>query len=481
VVDEGSFTLDRAAAAAKLEAFRYADPTQWLIVVIEALVGLGATCVEVNRAGGKRLHVRAGGVALDQPQQRLLELHSYAVGQARDPCERALGRLAIGLDMALGGDPNACATITHGPIAITLRGREPAKLKAAEQRAPTGALWLTLAGAWARSDERDRALIHLCAAVRYAELEVRLDGPWISRHRRQWFTCPAANAEGPGFRVRVGLDEEHDRDGVLELWTAGVCVERRPLDGFASCAVVELDTPRRDLGQIAIVDDATVEQAFAAVEQGRQVVLAALADADASWTTATRPPEWPPARVDRALGRPVRAERPGVAPDPLWLLALSGKIAAGSYVNQLPLIFGWLCMGISVMTIPGACVMLVAEGAGPIPLIVALTTGLIGALICRPLWLAARHAIVARDHGHRAHATIEAITRVNALQAVVEWRFTDLEGRERQGRSFRRPIELATHWSVGERILVYYVVDRPERSWWRADVGPPRPSPFTRL
>jgi hypothetical protein len=479
-IDEGSFTLDPAAAAAKLAEFRYADRTQWPIIVLEALVGLGATQVDVTRAGAKHLHIRAWEVTLDRPQQRLLELHSYAVGQARDPCERALGRLAIGLDMALGGATHAQATLAHGPITITLRGREPAIIGAAEDRVSSGSLWLTLTGAWARSSELDSALIHLCAAVRHAEIGVRLDGQGISQHPREWYTGPAANAEGPGFRVRVGLDEEQDRDGVLELWTAGVCVERRPLAGFASCAVVELDTPRRDLGQIAIVDDATVEQALAAVERGRQVVLTALAQADASWDSTTRPPEWPPARVDRALGRPVRTEQPGVAAVPLGLLPLSVKIAAGSFVAQVRLFCGWLGMGMGVLAIPGVMVMTFAEGAGPIPLMAALATALIGAMMCSPSWQAAHNAIVARDRGLRAHASIEAITRVNGLQAIVEWRFTDHEGRERRGRSFRRLIEDASRWTVGERILVYYGDDQPQRSWWRADVGPPRRSSFTR-
>jgi len=111
-IDDGVFTLDPAAAAAKLEAFTYADRSYYLVPIVEGLLGLGAREVAVDMSI-KDLAIRGRGIQLDAPAERLRELYAHALSGGGGPQSRALGRIAVGLDMMLGGSPTTSVELRY--------------------------------------------------------------------------------------------------------------------------------------------------------------------------------------------------------------------------------------------------------------------------------------------------------------------------------------------------------------------------------
>jgi hypothetical protein len=472
-IDEGSFTLDPAAAAAKLAEFRYADRTLLLIPIVEGLFRLGATRVEVEtNPVGRRLRVRATGITLPEPERSLANLHAYGLAQPRDPLEQALRRLVIGLDMALAEDLADRAQIACGSACFELRSRQ-APVAIARAPLPTDTLELILSNPRPWWKARARVLEHLRAAVRHARVVAIIDSRQVSGHPREWFATETA--EGPGFRVFVGLEQREDTDGLVELWTAGICVERRSWGGFASRAVIELDAPRRDLCQLAIVDDPVVEQALAVVDWARASVLEQLEHAEAGWTAKVpRVPEWPPERVDRALGRVVRGDarrvqqtrlaggslffEAGFDPPGAGLAFCLGFFSAPGLLSA-PSFFSFSQLGSSV---------------------VYAVSGLLIVTLCGPTLWALYTAVAARNTGETVEATITTFEVDRLHRAThgtndvvrISWTFHDHNRVLRTGHSFRRPRLDALHWGVGEKIVVYYHRRNPNRSWWQADIGP---------
>jgi len=84
-----------------------------------------------------------------------------------------------------------------------------------------------------------------------------------------------------------------------------------------------------------------------------------------------------------------------------------------------------------------------------------------------------KRVIRARDHGLRTHATVTGIEEsAPSLSSRVLWSFEDQAGVERSGRSAMREIAEAKLWLPGETIAVHYHPERPNDSWWEADIGP---------
>jgi hypothetical protein len=313
-VDEGSFSLDTAAAASKLDAYQYADRSTYLIPIAEAAAGLDAQRVSVT-AHGEDLLITIEGVTLREPAKFLTAPFTQLSGADLDRTGRALGRLGVGLHMALGDASIDRIAVSHGSpsgmlVAEYRRGAAPRLAR----REPEGRdqLRIFIDRPWteaiARLGMKDRELEHLRAAVRHSSHAFELDGHVISGHPRRWDYLDGGSE--PGFRYETGLEQVGENASAIELWSEGICVETLLIPGFGFRAVVWLETFRRDLSQLTIVRDTTVNAALAAVEEARNKALATLAQHDATWATSQRPSHWPKARVDRVLGRPVREPSP---------------------------------------------------------------------------------------------------------------------------------------------------------------------------
>lgn len=328
-VDEGSFTLDPLAAAAKMEAFRYADRSRYLIPIVEALHGLEATRVAVT-GEGVDFTVQASAIDLPEPSRALFELYSCALGRADAPLGRALARLAVGVDMGLGHGSIERIVISYGTgrATITAEFRAGAAPKIVRGPAgPAGSLRVFVDRPWSSTFASDgtakRELEHLRNALRYSRRPLTIDGELASQQAREWWR--ARQGEGEGYRFELGIEQTGERASELELWTAGVQIDRIPLPGIAVRGALHLDAPRRDLSQMQVIRDALVEDALADIEEAREELLEALERADEGWTYE-RPSEWPMPRVDRVLERSERAPATAAAAKKDSVAALLGSL-----------------------------------------------------------------------------------------------------------------------------------------------------------
>lgn len=128
-VDEGGFTLDAAAAVAKLDAFAYVDRSVYLLPMVEGLIGLGARAIVIETEGED---LRVGGLGLQLDAERwFAELYSCAIGTPTEGSGRAIARLAIGLDMLLGSGTVKSVRMSYSrpshAIIGEYRHREPAR------------------------------------------------------------------------------------------------------------------------------------------------------------------------------------------------------------------------------------------------------------------------------------------------------------------------------------------------------------------
>ena len=266
-VDEGGFTLDATAAAAKMSAFRYADTNWFLIPLVEALHMLDCREIAIEMEG-EDLSIRALNVTLTEPQELFNQLYAHAFGDNKD---RALGRLAVAVDMILADPQTKHVTLSYSSnsrehVAVYRQRRAPELSEADPGVIRELRVFVERALINSRDAQLD-SLAHLRAAVRHSPRSISLEGEIISQHERAW--SEVIEGEGEGCRFRVGLSE--DRASSVELWANDLCVDRLDLPGLE--AVIELAAPRRDLSQMKVVRNADLERAVAAVEQARVELL----------------------------------------------------------------------------------------------------------------------------------------------------------------------------------------------------------------
>jgi hypothetical protein len=246
VVDDGEFTLDPAAAAAKLAAFSYADRTRYLLPIVEGLVGLGARAIELETVG-EDLRIRGRGLRLGHAPRYFTDLYAQALGSRGDEHERAFGRIAIGLNMVLGDEKTKRVRLRYSGASAGVVAEY--RLGEAPQLGRTdvdviGELNILIDHAWLHFEGRTKALTHLRAAVRFSDRDISLDGEPISRCPRDWFET--LRGEGPGYRFTAGLEQSDEAPVQIELWTAGVCVGTLASRSKAfSAAIVPCPRPRR--------------------------------------------------------------------------------------------------------------------------------------------------------------------------------------------------------------------------------------------
>lgn len=468
-VDEGGFSLDPAAAAAKLAVFKYADRGAWMVPIVEGLIGLGARELVIET---RRTHVtiRALETPLANPKQDLEALYSHALGHSSDTRARALGRIAVGVDMILGDSPRISVRLSHGDASsctvAEYRWRAAPQLRS-DPPGRVGELEVSVhrpiaAGSIAPSTE----LAQLDAAVRFSPTKITIDGGLASREPRNW--SDSVRGEGPGYQFRAGLEPWSKSSARIELWSNGVRVDAIALSGGVFTGVIELDNPRRDLSQMKVVHDEVVEVAVAAVNQARADMRERLASASSE---SRLPAEWDPACVAFALGRTG-------PPDEL----LAGRQIQRRAIRAVELTahhFPGLTITAALVLVFCLFVVLIGWQEHYYGLhvgVAKVVATVVGAwsLLCLP----ARRRVRLRDHGARTHAQIVDIERQpskpRAPLACVVWSFVDAAGTLRRGSSKPRPLAEAERWHVGETITIFYDPRDSDLSVWEADFGPRR-------
>lgn len=312
-VDEGSFSIDATAAAAKLLGFQYLDRSAYLIPIAEAGAGLDAQRVSLTTRGAD-LRITFEGVHVRDAAEWLASAFRRRRGEGDGDrrANRALARLGVGLDMALGHASIDRIAISYSTdqhmLVAEYRPDRPPRLSRRDPERP-GTLQIFVDRPWTARLAAEHPvrgeLDQLRAAVRHAQTRFEIDGELVSNATRLWEFV--SRGHGEGYRYECGIEAWSDSPSAIELHAEGICVDTIAGSHIAFRAVVQLDEADRDISQAKVIHDEVVTAALEAVETARSQALLALQQQDARWSGATRPSQWSEARVDRILGRPERA------------------------------------------------------------------------------------------------------------------------------------------------------------------------------
>ena len=311
VLGEHSFTLDHAASASKMYAFRYTDRSLYLLPLLEAIHTLGATKVTIDLVGPDLL-LRAEGVALPAPVENLSALYDHALEPSADPLERALARLGVGLDMALGFDAIERVGVVYStkrdmfvaefrprksPRFVRHDPETPGELQVLVDRPNTSGI---------RPDVSQAELRHLRKAVENSKHPVFVEGEAIAQTPRSGTFARSGRIGACTYEAFLIKDEE---PSVIELWTGGIRVDTLAPSGRGLLAEIHLDAPARDVSQIKVARDPTVK---AALEEHEHVQAELVQLRDARRSENAQSQESPAAR--RSSGT-------------LWLVIVLGLVA----------------------------------------------------------------------------------------------------------------------------------------------------------
>jgi hypothetical protein len=305
-VDAGAFTVDPHAARRKLDEFRYANRDLYLCQIVEGLCTLGARELDV-RTELADVIVEADATGLERALSGFREL--YAMIFATDGSRRAfaLGRLGIGVNMALGYDDIEAIAFELGDGNVTIAAIfEPASdtpfVGRVETRPARTRVFIdrsSKADSSERRSARPRAdLWKLRSAARYSDRRVTILGEDVAAGLPPLQIEREIEAER--FRGKVGFDGRQAAPH-LHVLSAGVLVDSIPQPSWRphTVAFVELDGARRDLSQAAIARDASYEAAVAAAQASEEQRLHELWMQWRMWRKHGYPPgfAWPQVRA----------------------------------------------------------------------------------------------------------------------------------------------------------------------------------------
>ena len=280
-VDAGKFSLDATQARRRLDQSQYIDRGAYLSCVIEGLIGLGAGSIDV-RSDGADIIVTVPGLALDMTNEELASLYEKPLADGEDDRSYALGRLAVGIHMALGhggighvmvqssGTEKTSLALFAPDEDVDVResaGAEPG-VRVMFDRGLVDELMASIGSA--APSELDTAR----RACRHCETLVDIEGARVS------FGMPfvehgSEHAE-EGLRVESGVTRT-ENEACVVLLSYGVQVEQVVLKevdtvpGFV--ALAHLRRPARDLSRIQLIRDEAYERAMTIAEQAHRAIV----------------------------------------------------------------------------------------------------------------------------------------------------------------------------------------------------------------
>ena len=281
-VDDGGFTLDRAAALAKLRSHQLAEPIEYLLILVEAAWAAEADDKQRSLKVECRsdTYVDFRGPSLDGPA--LLDLFAAVFAQTSGLADEPLRRARV-LQL-LGLAVNHALALEIDAVTIDAFDAEEAPVRL--RVSPTGELALVdeapepkLAPGWIRVQIHsmqglarglsERAL--LTRRCRYASFPVRVDGRLVSKQPlsqlsgRKKITLDGRNVGEAGYR------HEAEAQGGAEILVINRGVEL-PLPDFGMpagmFAFVSADLPM-DLSRSQLVEGPELEQIRDAVRKVR--------------------------------------------------------------------------------------------------------------------------------------------------------------------------------------------------------------------
>lgn len=253
LVDHGAFTIDDAAAQAKLARYRMAEPEAWACLIVEAASLLGARRISFESSlDSMRASFDGRPLAPD-------ELFSRAAGAGIRP-ERKLAIAFHTLFDALGV---GTILVESGGVRVRL---QPG---GAVERSASGGERTTITVLGLSGTAREQAL--LVERCRYSPLRVRLDHVDISHgllaalQDRDVHTYAPLHDDAGEVYGYVGAGP---RSPTLVLLTHGVLAETPPCGGYA---VVDVSLAK-DIGEREVLHDAAFAKLLARIEAGVQAL-----------------------------------------------------------------------------------------------------------------------------------------------------------------------------------------------------------------
>jgi len=286
VVDStGRFTLDPEKARAKMRRFLCADPRRYILELVQAAVLRGASTIDVE-LDADDMWMRFDGRPFRAEELANLYGSLFASEQAGDD-RRALRRLALGINAAMGMDPKHVRIRSRdvmmelhsdGADVIEVCAEPQAGTVIHVRKRPRPGIVLDFFRDRLGRLGEERHLRERCA---FSRIPISLDGEVISNgHLEVPDALVSVPIEGPGCIGAAGYCLKSAAQ--LHLLTDGVWISTHPLDGFFCGLVVIIDDRRlsKDVSQAKIVEDAAFERALEMCEDARWQVVRALLESE---------------------------------------------------------------------------------------------------------------------------------------------------------------------------------------------------------
>lgn len=326
---EGSFSLDRDKARAKLRQFRLPDPYRYVLLLVQAAHLLGAEEVRFD-VDADDVRVAFDGAPLRQTD--LDELYASLFVDADDPRVQARRKLAVALDTAASLDTQfvtleSCDRTGRG-VRFTLDG-DGERVESFDGGAPGTRIQVRDRWSPALVEEYFKArkgvtaeALALRQGCAMSQTHVLLNGARISHGLRLPDDAfPGIEFEVAGVRGVVGFVRPR-QPATLVVLVNGVEVATRESLGTALpsvMAVVDGATLRTDLSLEKVARDDTFAAVTREIRRHVDAALARAVTAAGGWADAPGFPDWMASTVRKVLAERMSSTRKSGL-DPLTLL-----------------------------------------------------------------------------------------------------------------------------------------------------------------
>lgn len=276
MVDAGKFTLDPAAARAKLREQRLADPHAWVAMLVEAASIAGSSSLSFQ-LGARRSSATFIGPRLDPERLESLFAAPFVEGSSLEseerPTHEVLDKLAIAANAALALDIDSvwieCTSPRGEQHRLTIP-REGEPTLETGGRSDESEIRFVIESEGRDSERADAELAVLRLRCRWAKPKIEVDGVSINESRAAALGSGARMAVTGASGRPIGLARlgRGGQPAKLLLLTHGVLAETLPLPEAPTDFLALVDTNlRKDLAQARVVRGPEFDATLAAVKQ----------------------------------------------------------------------------------------------------------------------------------------------------------------------------------------------------------------------
>ncbi len=361
LIDEGTFTLDRARALEKLAAYRLSETDAWILIMVQVGNLLGATSISIV-CQATFAEVLLANVTL--PSQWLGDLLGGVFVGGDDATEherrhkRARQKLAIAYAALLEFDPDSIELVCmneHGQVSRLSRARGDERDIIERSFEPTGSIGTKVRVVYtSRPGGRQTTRQMIYERCCYSKVPVSLERQVI---QQEWSAVlssgtrpilPVDVVDGAGRVIGIagiGLRDDPSDRGVLLVQVDGIVVEKIALEDTVEHFIAFVDVDLRlDLSQSKVVRDAAFYEVVGWVRATYEGLVA-------KWRNMGSPrPEPHPVP---ALAEPAPNELATSPASAALLVILGGAAVVGLMLVALESMFGFVFFAILAVAFAG--------------------------------------------------------------------------------------------------------------------------------